>query len=113
VAHQLAVAAAYCAAVALLCSSGAVEYFPTDVALGIGALLALVALHFPLGYMVRRRWSYPMCAFPAVWAVITRGGVFIGEITDYGSALAAMWVVLGLPFALVLVAVARRLRPKL
>jgi len=113
VAHQLAVAAAYCAAVALLCSSSAVEYVPTSVALGIGALLALVALHFPLGYMVRGRWTYPMCAFPAVWAVITRGGDFVGEITNYGSALAAMWVVLGLPSALVLVAVARRLRPKL
>jgi len=69
VAHALAVAAAYCDAVALLCSSSAVEYNQPAVGLGIGAL---VALHFPLGYLAEGRWTYPACAFPALWAAIAR-----------------------------------------
>jgi len=84
VAHALAVAAAYCAAVALLCSSSAVEYNQPDVALGIGAFVAFLALHIPLGYLAQGRWSYPICAFPAVWAAITRGDEVVGDVTNYG-----------------------------
>ncbi len=110
VAHALVVAVAYCAAVALLCSSTAVEYNQPAVGLGIGVL---VVLHFPLGYLAQGRWTYPLCAFPAVWAVIARGDDLVGDITRYGFAFAFGWAVIGLPIALVVVALGRRMRPKL
>jgi len=72
-----------------------------------------VALHFPLGYLSQGRWTYPLYVFPAVWAVIGRGDDLVGDITRYGSALAAGWLVVGLPIALALVALGRRMRPKL